>query len=94
MGSLSGLLQEAIVNSFIRQRIPHAQETHRDDTLITRRSLGLETGSEDDDVPLVEERSFLPHVVWPAHCTTPVLKAGWFFSLITYVLLMLTQFVR
>ena len=49
---------------------------------VTLRSLGVVTGSEEDDMPLIEERSMLPGIEWPEDCTSPLLRAGWFFSLL------------
>lgn len=49
---------------------------------VTLRSLGVVTGSEEDDMPLVEEHTMLPGIEWPEDCTSPLLKAGWFFSLL------------
>jgi hypothetical protein len=55
-------------------------ETHEK---VTLRSLGVCTGSEEDDMPLIEEGSMLPDIGWPTDCTSPLLKAGWFFSLLS-----------
>jgi hypothetical protein len=50
---------------------------------VTLKSLGISTGSEEDDMPLVEESTMFPGLVWPNECSSPLLKAAWFFSLLS-----------
>jgi len=50
---------------------------------VTLRSLGISTGSEEDDMPMVEELTMFPGLVWPEECSSPLLKAAWFFSLLS-----------
>jgi hypothetical protein len=50
---------------------------------VTLKSLGISTGSEEDDMPMVEEWTMFPGLIWPEECSSPLLKAAWFFSLLS-----------
>jgi len=50
---------------------------------VTLKSLGISTGSEEDDMPMIEELGMFPGLIWPEDCSSPLLKAAWFFSLVS-----------
>lgn len=70
-------------NSGLSEKFPTVLEVEDEaHGKVTLRSLGVSTGSEEDDMPLIEEGSMFPGMQWPAECVSPLLKAGWFFSLL------------